>query len=167
MEHVSVELRKKYMFIHIYGMTLNTAKSADQYYSSYSYQSSSLISYLMYNDLHHDCKPYEQTIECFTLQKWIMIETAPIWFLKWFSIYIKCKAEIKYDWKNSISCAIIIFVTKKMRNITRKMQKQVPMTISYFMPFVTKIYIFLGDDVVVPSIDPAKVCQGFPFTCIH
>ena len=67
MEHVSVELRKKYMVIHIYGMTLNTAKSADQYYSSYSYQSSSLISYLMYSDLHHDCKPYEQTIECFTV----------------------------------------------------------------------------------------------------
>ena len=61
MEHMSVELRKKYMVIHIYGITLNTAKSADQYYSSYSYQSSSLISYLMYNDLHHDCKPYEQT----------------------------------------------------------------------------------------------------------
>ena len=49
------------MVIHIYGITLNTAKSADQYYSSYSYQSSCLISYLMYNDLHHDCKPYEQT----------------------------------------------------------------------------------------------------------
>ena len=45
------------MVIHIYG----TAKLADQYYSSYSYQSSFLISYLMYNDLHHDCKPYEQT----------------------------------------------------------------------------------------------------------
>ena len=55
------------MVIHIYGMTLNTAKSADQYYSSYSYQSSSLISYLMYSDLHHDCKSYEQTIECFTV----------------------------------------------------------------------------------------------------
>ena len=40
------------MIIHIYGITRNT---------SYSYQSSSLISYLMYNDLHHDCKPYEQT----------------------------------------------------------------------------------------------------------
>ena len=40
------------------------------------------------------------------------------------------------------------------------MQKQVPMTISYLMPLVTKIYIFLGDDEVVPSIDPAKVCQG-------
>ena len=38
------------------------------------------------------------------------------------------------------------------------MQKQVPMTISYFMPLVTKIYIFLGDDEVVQSIDPAKVC---------
>ena len=49
------------MVIHIYGITLNTAKSADQYYSAYSYQSSSLISYFMYNDLHHDCKPYEQT----------------------------------------------------------------------------------------------------------
>ena len=42
------------MVIHIYGITLNTAKSADQYYSSYSYQSSSLISYLMYNDLHNN-----------------------------------------------------------------------------------------------------------------
>ena len=49
------------MVIHIYGITLNAAKSADQYYFSYSYQSSSLISYLMYNDLHHDCKPYGQT----------------------------------------------------------------------------------------------------------
>ena len=39
------------------------------------------------------------------------------------------------------------------------MQKQVPMTISYFMPLVTKIFIFLGDDEVIPSIDPAKVCQ--------
>ena len=55
------------MVIHIYGMTLNTTKSTDQYYSSYSYQCSSLISYLMYSDLHHDCKPYEQTIECFSL----------------------------------------------------------------------------------------------------
>ena len=64
---MSVELMKKYMVIHIYGMTLNTDKSADQYYSSYSHQSSSLISYLMYSDLHHDCKPYEQTIECFTV----------------------------------------------------------------------------------------------------
>ena len=63
---MSVELRKKYMVIHVYGMTPNTAKAADQYYSSYSYQSSSLISYLMYSDLHHDGKPYEQTIECFT-----------------------------------------------------------------------------------------------------
>ena len=51
---------------------------------------------------------------------------------------------------------------QKMRNIRREMQKQVPMTISYFMPLVTKIYIFLGDDEVVPSIDPAKVCQGVP-----
>ena len=56
---------------------------------------------------------------------------------------------------------------QKMRIIRREMQKQVPMTISYFMPLVTKIYIFLGDDEVVPSIDPAKVCQGFQFTCIH
>ena len=55
------------MVIHIYGITLNTAKSADQYYSSYSYQSSSLISHLMYNDLHHDCKPYEQTRYFFTV----------------------------------------------------------------------------------------------------
>ena len=54
---MSVELRKN--IIHIYGITLNAAKSADQY--SYSYQSLSLISYLMYNDLRHDCKPYEQT----------------------------------------------------------------------------------------------------------
>ena len=37
------------------------------------------------------------------------------------------------------------------------MQKQVPMTISYFMPLVTKIFIFLGDDEVVPSIDPVYV----------
>ena len=56
---------------------------------------------------------------------------------------------------------------QKMRNIRKEMQKQVPMTISYFMPLVTKIFIFLGDDEVVPSIDPAKVCQGFSFTCIH
>ena len=34
-------------------------------------------------------------------------------FFKSFSIYIKYKSEIKYDWKNSISCAIIVFVTKK------------------------------------------------------
>ena len=54
-------IEEKYMVIHIYGITLNAAKSADQYYSSYSYQSSSLISYFMYNDLHHDCKPYAQT----------------------------------------------------------------------------------------------------------
>ena len=48
---------------------------------------------------------------------------------------------------------------KKMRNIRREMQKkQFPMTISYFIPLVTKIYTFLGDDEVVPSIDPAKVC---------
>ena len=55
------------MVIHIYGTTLNTVKSAGQYYSSYSYQSSSLIRYLMYSGLHHDCKPYEQTIEFFTI----------------------------------------------------------------------------------------------------
>ena len=55
------------MVIHIYGITLNAAKSAVQYSSSYSYQSLSLISYLMYNDLHHDCKPYEQTREFFTV----------------------------------------------------------------------------------------------------
>ena len=55
------------MVIHIYGITLNAAKSADQYFSSYSYKSLSLISYLMYNDLHHDCKPYEQTGEFFTV----------------------------------------------------------------------------------------------------
>ena len=66
MEHMSVELRK-YMVIHIYGITLNAAKSADQYCSSYSYQSLSLIIYLAYNDLHHDCKPYEQTREFFTV----------------------------------------------------------------------------------------------------
>ena len=56
---------------------------------------------------------------------------------------------------------------QKMGNIRREMQKQVPMPISYFMPLVTKIFIFLGDDEVVPSIDPNKVCQGFPFTCIR
>ena len=55
------------MVIHIYGITLNAAKSADQYPSSYSYQSLSLISYLMYDDLRHDCKPYEQTREFFTV----------------------------------------------------------------------------------------------------
>ena len=33
MEHMSDELRK-YVVIHIYGLTLNAAKSADQYYSS-------------------------------------------------------------------------------------------------------------------------------------
>ena len=53
---MSVEFRT-YVVIHIYGITLNAAKSADQYYSSYSYQSLSLIIYLTYNDLHHDCKP--------------------------------------------------------------------------------------------------------------
>ena len=57
---MSVELRTN-IWLFIFGITLNTAKSVEQYYSSYSYQSSSLISYLMYNDLHHDCKPYEQT----------------------------------------------------------------------------------------------------------
>ena len=36
------------MVIHKYGITLNAAKSTDQYSSSYSYQSLSLISYLMY-----------------------------------------------------------------------------------------------------------------------
>ena len=66
MEHMSVELRKIYGY-HIYGITLNADKSADQYYFSYSYQSSSLISYLMYNDLPHDCKPYKQTREFFTV----------------------------------------------------------------------------------------------------
>ena len=55
------------MVIHKYGITLNAAKSADQYSSSYSYQRLFLISYLMYNDLHHDCKPYEQTREFFTV----------------------------------------------------------------------------------------------------
>ena len=64
---MSVELRNIYMVIHIYGITLNTAKSADQYYSSYSYQYSSLISYLVYSDLHRGCKPYKQTIEFFTV----------------------------------------------------------------------------------------------------
>ena len=39
---MSVELRK-YMVIHIYGITLDAANSADQYYSSYSYQSLCLI----------------------------------------------------------------------------------------------------------------------------
>ena len=60
-------IEEKYMVIHIYGITLNAAKSADQYSSSYSYQSLSLISYLMYNDLHHDCKPYEQTRDFITV----------------------------------------------------------------------------------------------------
>ena len=55
-------IEETYMVIHINGITLNTAKLADQYYSSYSYQSSFLISYLMFNDLHHDCKPYKQNI---------------------------------------------------------------------------------------------------------
>ena len=55
------------MVIHIYGITPNAAKSADQYYSSYSYQSLSLISYLVYNDLHHDCKSHEQTREFLTV----------------------------------------------------------------------------------------------------
>ena len=40
-------IEEKYMVIHIYGIKLNTVKSADQYYSSYSYQSSSVISYLI------------------------------------------------------------------------------------------------------------------------
>ena len=40
-------IEEKYMVVHIYGITLNTAKSADQYYSSYAYQSSSLISYFI------------------------------------------------------------------------------------------------------------------------
>ena len=86
---MSVELRK-YMVIHIYGITLNAAKSADQYYSSYSYQSLSLIIYLTYNDLHHDSKPYEQTREFFTvslyspqlqvgwLEGWIDLDTGLI-----------------------------------------------------------------------------------------
>ena len=72
-------------------MTLNTAKSAEKYYSSYSYQSSSLISYLRYSDLHHDCKPYEQTIECFK----VSLYRNELWqkqytfdFLKSFFIYI-------------------------------------------------------------------------------
>ena len=55
------------MVIHIYEITLNAANSADQYSSSNSCQSLSLINYLMYNDLHHDCKPYEQTREFFTV----------------------------------------------------------------------------------------------------
>ena len=55
------------MVIQIYGITMNAAKSADQYTSSYSYQSLSLITYLMYNDLHHDCKPYKQTSKFFTV----------------------------------------------------------------------------------------------------
>ena len=58
---MSVELGT-YVVIHIYGITLNAAKSADQYYSSYSF-SLSLIIYLTYND----CKPYEQTREFFTV----------------------------------------------------------------------------------------------------
>ena len=78
---MSVELWK-YMVIHIYGitLTLNTAKSADQYYSSYSYQSLSLIIYLTYNDLHHDCKPYEQTREFFSL---LVQSLAAGWLVGW------------------------------------------------------------------------------------
>ena len=38
MDHMSVELRKK-IYGYSYGILVNTAKSADQYYSSYSYQS--------------------------------------------------------------------------------------------------------------------------------
>ena len=41
------------------------------------------------------------------------------------------------------------------------------MTISYFIPLVNKTYTFRGDDEVVPSIDPVRACQGFPFTYIH
>ena len=33
------------------------------------------------------------------------------------------------------------------------------MTISYFIPLVTKIYTFLGDDEVVPSIDPVSLSR--------
>ena len=79
-------------------------------------QSSSQISYLMYSDLHHHCKPYEQTIECFTVSlnnRHMNYNRKGFDFLKSFSIYIKYKSEMKYDWKNSISCAIIVFVTKK------------------------------------------------------
>ena len=75
------------MVSHIYGMTLNTTKSADQYYSSYSYPSSSLISYLMKSDLHHDCKPYEQTIDCFTVSLY-RNESYTFDFLKSFCICI-------------------------------------------------------------------------------
>ena len=69
---MSAGLQKKLHYFGILGVShLNNAKSADQYYSSYSYQSSSLISYLMYNDLHHDCKPYEQTRYFFTVSLYI------------------------------------------------------------------------------------------------
>ena len=47
------------------------------------------------------------------VQKWIITETAHIWFFKIvLYIYIKYKSEIKYDWKKCISCAITVFVTK-------------------------------------------------------
>ena len=108
-------IEEKHMVIHIYGMTLNTAKSADQYYSSYSYQSSSLISYLMYSDLHHDCKPYEQTIalmfHSLLVRKWIITETAHIWFFLNRLVYISnTNRKLNTTNKNSISCAIIVFV---------------------------------------------------------
>ena len=64
---------------------MNAAKSADQYTSSYSYQSLSLISYLMYNDLHHDCKPYEQTGEFFSL---LVQFLAAGWLVGWLNIII-------------------------------------------------------------------------------
>ena len=59
-------IEEKYMVIHIYGITLKNA-------SSYSYQSSSLISYLMYNDLHHDCKPYQQTREFYSVSRGALV----------------------------------------------------------------------------------------------
>ena len=56
---------------------------------------------------------------------------------------------MKYDWKKFYSMCHNRIRNQQMRNIRRGMQKQVPMTISYFMPLVTKIFIFLGDDEVI------------------
>ena len=59
-------------------------------------------------------------------------------------------------------CAITVFVTKneehKKKNAKKK-KKQYPMTISYFMALVTKIFTFLGDNEDVPSIDPASLSR--------
>ena len=87
-------------------------------------------------------------------------------FFKSFSTYIRYKSEVRYDWKKCILCAITVFVTKNAK-YKKGNTKKIQMTISYFIPLVTKIYNFLGDDEVVPSIDPDEVCQVLPFTCIH